>query len=434
MTVISSDNMPSAVLLAVTPSSTSFTATFAMQNSAERCWASWYSHSSAVRSNDDNYFTTTMGIFPTYVETVCCFPTSNTVPMTTLCDGFPRGVGFPTTVYNITSTSTYYNYTQVSFFSSSRTTLAPACTLDYKASECTRLWSSWDYTYTSLKSENNGASEFYGDDARPPCTSPLKPCPTATAECSVDADYVTMYYWPVTTAAGGDFCAHNGTIVTPSPTDLAGHPNTVVSGQMTFTSPSVYIIANSAYAWYATKHRGYTTWGQSCGTADRSFTYAVDPASMSTINPHTPDVMYPLDYQDLNTVRHEAYQRECGRRYGCSWFSSIVSDFTPYVKMPLAVNTVEAAWNGCSGLGVFIPELVRLGETLGHSPAGAAVDEKAKFKPSGPASNMHATRTRAAGANRPGSTPAGDYPRKEFIEEVRVIVLDEMAPRDAEEL
>ncbi|KAE9369960.1 hypothetical protein N431DRAFT_469836 [Stipitochalara longipes BDJ] len=426
-TTISSDsNMTSST---IAPSSTTFSPTFALQDSADRCWASWYSHSSAIASAFDDYSYTTLGTFSTYVDTSCCYPISNTVPMTTLCDGFPRAVGFPTTVYNITSTKTYYNYTQVSLISSSITNIAPTCTLDYNAPDCTRLWSSWDYTYTSLKSGKDRASELYEDYARPPCTSPLWPCPTSIAKCSIDADYVTMYYWPVTTASGGDFCAHNGSILTPTPTDPGGHPNTIVSGSMTFTSPSVYIVANSAYAWYATKERGYTTWGQSCGAVDRHFTYAVDPASMSTINPHTPEVLYPLDYQDLNTIRQEAYQRECGRRYGCSFFSSIVSDFTPYVKMPLGVNTVESEWKGCSGLGQFLPELIRLGETVGTSPAGALLDAQLNGKLSGPASNIHAKSTQTIG-HIPGNTPTGDYPRKEFVEELRVIILDEIAPAD----
>ncbi|KAN0102285.1 hypothetical protein V8E51_012795 [Hyaloscypha variabilis] len=378
-------------------------------------WTLMASTTVAIASEFDNYSIETLGTFSTYVETTCCYPSSNTVPIITLCDGFPRAVGFPTTIFNITSTTTYYNYTQVSIIESPLTNIAPTCTLDYSAPDCTRLWSSWDYTYTSLQPGKDSATELYADYARPPCTSPLRPCPTSTAACSIDADFVTMYYWPVTTASG-DFCAHNGSILTPSPTDPGGRPNTVVSGTMTFTSPSVYIIANSAYAWYATKQRGYTTWGQSCGAVDRGFTYAVDPTSMSTIDPHTPDVLYSLDYQDLNTVRHEAYQRECGRRYGCTFFSSIVNDFTPFVKMPLAVNTVEPEWNGCSGLGQFAPDLVRLGEAVGSSPAGATLDGEVYGRASGPASNLHAKSTQTDRHHIPGSTPIGDYPRKEFVE------------------
>ncbi len=149
---------------------------------------------------------------------------------------------------------------------------------------------------------------------------------------------------------------------------------------------------------------------------------------MSTIDPHTPDILYPLDYQDLNTVRHEAYQRECGRRYGCTSFSSIVSDFTPYVKMPFAVNTVKPEWNGCSGIGQFVPYLVCLGEAVGSSPAGAALDGEVYGRASGPASNLHAENTQTIRHHMPGSTPIGDYPRKEFVEQIRVIVLDEIAP------
>ena len=354
--------------------------------------------------------------------------------MTTLCDGIPRAVGSPTTVFNITSTTTYYNYPHVSLITGPLTDVAPTCTLDYSAPECTRLWSSWDYTYTSLKSAKDSASELYADYARPPCTSPLWLCPTSTATCSIDADYVRMYYWPVTTASGGDFCAHNGTILTPSPTDPGGRPNTVVSRTMTFTSPSVYLIANSAYAWYQTKARGYTTWGQSCGAVDRSFTYSVDPASMSTIDPHTPEVMYPLDYQDLNTVRWEAYQRECGQRYGCNLYTNIVSGRTPYVKMPSGVNTLEPEWKGCSGLGRFFPELVRLGETSSISPASAALNAHVYSKASITASSLHAKNTKTFENQMPGSTPVGEHTGKEFIDELRIIILDEMESDTAKEL
>ena len=350
--------------------------------------------------------------------------------MTTLCDGVPRAVGSPTTVYNITSTTTYYNYTQVSLVSLPLVNIAPTCTLDYNLPDCTRQWSSWDSTYTSLKSAKNSASELYADYARPPCTSPLSPCPTSTAACSIDADFVKMYYWPVTTASGGDFCAHNGTILTPSPTDPGGRPNTVVSGTMTFTSPSVYLIANSAYAWYQTKERGYTTWGQSCGAVDRRFTYAVDPASMSTIDPHTPDVAYPLDYQDFNTIRFEAYQRECGQRYGCAAYTDIVSGRTPYVKIPAGVNTLEPEWKGCSGLGRFFPELHRLGETVSSSPAGAALDAKLYGKASRPASNLHAKSTGTIERYLPGQTPLGDHLGRGVIDELRIVILDEVSTVD----
>ena len=82
---------------------------------------------------------TTLGTFSTYVETSCCYPSSNTIPMTTFYDGVPRAIGSPTTAFNITSITTYYNYTQVSLVSGSLADIAPTYTLDYNGPDYTRL-------------------------------------------------------------------------------------------------------------------------------------------------------------------------------------------------------------------------------------------------------------------------------------------------------
>ncbi|EHK96542.1 hypothetical protein M7I_7751 [Glarea lozoyensis 74030] len=52
---------------------------------------------------------------------------------------------------------------------------------------------------------------------------------------------------------------------------------------MTFTSPSVYIVAPDAYAWYKTSGHGLISYGRMCGHSETSATYTIAQESISTI-------------------------------------------------------------------------------------------------------------------------------------------------------
>ena len=81
---------------------------------------------------------------------------------------------------------------------------------------------------------------------------PYPACSTTTSstsncsDCYISAGQVQLYYWPVSTK-GGNICAGNGSTMTMTET-IAGEANTVVSGQYTFTSPTVYISFESLNA------------------------------------------------------------------------------------------------------------------------------------------------------------------------------------------
>jgi hypothetical protein len=244
----------------------------------------------------------------------------------------------------------------------------------------------------------------------------------------------TMYYWPVTTTSG-DFCAHNGTTVTPFPTDPPA-PDTTEIGDMTFTSPSVYIVAQSAYAWYKTSGHGLISYGRMCGHVETSATYTIAQESISTEYIHATGTYYPMDWDDLNTIRHEAYQRACGRRYGCSSFSDIVSSFTPLVVLPDEVHTEEWGWKGCVGEGHFRPKMIELGgrpridngddddddDDDDGDDERKAKNNKAKI--TAPA-RVNAASTSTMGTFDPeATTKQFNVKHLEFVEEVRILVLD----------
>ncbi|KAG9228730.1 hypothetical protein BJ875DRAFT_525632 [Amylocarpus encephaloides] len=398
-----------------------------------KCWSSSYSYSLASVAVDDVARTipyTSNGFISTLVKTDCCYGYQPIQSTTTLCDGYPRVLHPQEIIYNVTKTSTLYNITQTTRQEPPHTEVTPTCRVDNEAGACTRLWEAFDYTSLSLK-KNADTRWSYGAYARPPCTSPIKACPTAT-QCSVHYDEVKMYYWPQTTVSG-DFCAHNGTTFTPTRTE-EDEPNTTEIDGMTFTSPSAYIVANSAFGWYKTSGHGLISYGKFCGHVETSATFTIAPEYISTIYVHERDTLYPMDWEDLNTIRHEAYQRACGRRYGCSSFSDIVSDFTPLVVIPDEVRTVESGWRICDGQGSFRPQFIKLGDDPDPEEDGddaendGGDDRKKKGKgPKAPATNLRAqvTSTTTFGTYNPAvTTTQKNMKHLEFEEEVSVIVID----------
>jgi hypothetical protein len=395
------------------------------------CWSASYAYStisSQISSESEVVPYTSAQFFPTFTTTDCCYRYSPTLSTTTLCDGYPRVLSIPEDVYNVTKTSTLYNYTLSTQGSlPSHTEVLPSCTVDVYQPACTKIWSNYDYTSASLKSAS-GAYDSYGLYAQPPCPSPVKVCPSAATVCSMELEEPTMYYWPVTTTSG-DFCAHNGTTVTPSPTDPPA-PDTTEIGDMTFTSPSVYIVAQSAYAWYKTSGHGLISYGRMCGHVETSATYTIAQESISTMYVHEKGTHYSMDWDDLNTIRHEAYQRACGRRYGCSSFTDIVSSFTPLVVLPDEIRTEEANWNGCNGEAYFRPKMVELGgrpridDEDGDDDDDERKAKNAKAKITAPARVDAASTSTMRTFDPEATTKQVNVKHLEFVEEVQILVLD----------
>jgi hypothetical protein len=157
---------------------------------------------------------------------------------------------------------------------------------------------------------------------------------------------------------------------------------------------------------------------------------------------HEKGVHYPMDWEDMNTIRHEAYQRACGRRYGCSSFTDIVSSFTPLVVLPDEIRTQEVGWNGCVGESYFRPTFVELGgrprvddgddeddDDDDDDDDDEDDDDKKKPKITAPA-KVNAASTSTMGTFDPeATTKQFNVKHMEFVEEVRILVLDGGPPR-----
>ena len=140
-----------------------------------------------------------------------------------------------------------------------------------------------------------------------------------------------------------------------------------------------------------------------------------------------------MDWEDMNTIRIEAYQRACGRRYGCSTFTDIVSRFDPLVVLPEEIRDDSEGWSGCDGESYFRPTFVELG---GRPIVPGEGDDKAvkkvKVALKAPAV-VEAKSTSTLKNFDPQATGSqGHVKHVEFEEEVKVIILDGRPAGDGE--
>jgi hypothetical protein len=164
-----------------------------------------------------------------YTTTVLGFSNVDQVPLTTLCDGYPRYLAeleYWQSVVTITPTPTTWatQYVQGTF------PQPPDCTLG--PNDC--------FYSASANGSNPSPTQTL------PCPT-YAPCPTTDwvdgdAECKLYAGGVTVWYWPVSTAIGNP-CAATPTVLPPPP----GPRSTVIDGTA-FVSPSVYVKVGTAYA------------------------------------------------------------------------------------------------------------------------------------------------------------------------------------------
>ncbi|KAH6684742.1 hypothetical protein B0J14DRAFT_555694 [Halenospora varia] len=338
---------------------------------AASCLTSWSSYRSASQSSLESILnlpgtTTTYATYldPYYnVETV----DYTNATWTTLCDSAKHlATRLPTTTL-ATSYATSYNYSTFLPASVPITAAPPTCTFSRSAPACTHLWLS----YSSLSSSYSSASDYNALStltayAIPPCIEPQWSCPPPeNKNCTVTAATATMYYWPVTTATGGDFCAQNGTIINAKPTSPP-RPNTVKVNGATFTSPSVYLVFPSATAQYSKGGSGRFTTAGSCGPTATDITLTLDRTQVSSVEFKYPETAYPIEWSDFNTVRKDAYVRACPYWRGCSgWGKSGLGNYNPFLQIPREEIRSEGGkeWKGCDGFGFVKPSLVALGES-----------------------------------------------------------------------
>ncbi|KAG9229121.1 hypothetical protein BJ875DRAFT_547223 [Amylocarpus encephaloides] len=364
------------------------------------CWSSWSSYRSLSTSLYDSYLQggSSFSTLPTFVETYSDIETVDysNATFTQLCDGHSRlTTRFPTITMN--SYSTYSDYVIFVPQSDSRTAKPPKCTFSRDSRDCSRVWSLWSSSSSALSSQSSDQPlSSLKSDGLPPCIEAEVPCSVIKdRQCTVKPDEGTMYYWPITTVSG-DFCSQNGTTITPTPTKK-GHPNTLDSGDLTFTSPSVYLVFSTLNGYYSSAGSGLLSRDGKCGPTVSDLTLTFPPSAVSSVGWRAPESGYSIDYSNFNTVQREAYANACPYLRACSgWVLSPWKNYDPFIQVPHAVLGKHMKnWGNCSGWAYSKPRVVRLEpgltttKKLGH--------EKPTTRPSFP--RMTARPTPGAGRN-----------------------------------
>ncbi|PQE33512.1 hypothetical protein CJF32_00003402 [Rutstroemia sp. NJR-2017a WRK4] len=333
------------------------------------CWSSWSIYRSSSTSSYMsiiNLPNSTDLILPTYIETYYNIETVDysSATFTKLCPGVLYSwltERVPTTTL-ATSYSTYYNYSTWYPQSVTRTDKPPACTYSRNSPQCSKLWSSWSSSSSALSTatDSSQALATIKSDGLPPCSEPEVPCPAILdRECTVKPDAGTLYYWPVTTVSG-DFCAQNGSTVTPTPT-RKGHPNTVVLGDMTFTSPSAYLVVRTLNGQYSSAGSGLMVRYGKCGPTVADLTLTLPPSAVSSVEFKYPQTGYPVNYADFNTVPVEPFKESCPWFRGCTgWGGSGIKNYQPFLQVPHEVLRAQKQWKNCTGWGWVRPSLKAL--------------------------------------------------------------------------
>ncbi|THC95547.1 hypothetical protein EYZ11_004972 [Aspergillus tanneri] len=336
--------------------------------SCNAAWAEYGERSHGLWSLGPTATTTSTGFYPTS-EGACRTSTSleewsdtHTGPVTTLCDGHPRGLGpretatgyYPGTGPCITSTKTYSNVESVYRLPSP----SPTCSLH--TTDCAGIWE----TYLRRSSEYDSAhpTRSSGDTA-----SPIRPthCPRDYPEadpcgsCHFLPGEATLFYWPVQTMAG-DLCRQDGVTVPATPTAPPG-PNTAVVDGRTMVSPSVYLSFTSIGAW--SNRRAHA--GHQCGGAYENAVISVHPTAVSSMRDHRnakyPRIgtAYPFNFAEFmpQTLAPQHTQSvipwpqyrggsQCplAEDRTCTM---VRDDYLPWLQMPEAVLQIDANWTNC---------------------------------------------------------------------------------------
>ncbi|KAF4636110.1 hypothetical protein G7Y89_g1978 [Cudoniella acicularis] len=331
---------------------------------AGRCWSSWNNYRSAEESYDRgdqpkgysyvNNFTTTLTDYTQWEDPA-------TIPLTTLCDGVPRAIRpRNSTVFSkyVITLNGYQSYFPVT--SSIRTDIEPDCSVDEDSNDCTRLWSSWEAVSTTLFKAYDWDNLRLNARREPPCDEPISFCPYNSTLCRLNAgDHQTIYYWPV--SLSGDICSQNRSTISATPTDDSGAPNTVEYGDITFTSPSVYVIIQTAsvdwqQGWrYPAPRQRPNTRVNSCGPIATAVTLTLDPAELTTMQKdgfHHNTPFRTVNWADFNdlAVPLEAYNFQCSRRQiekywsHCPQSATISDDYSPYFNIPAELVSEVPEW------------------------------------------------------------------------------------------
>ncbi|OQO00493.1 hypothetical protein B0A48_13842 [Cryoendolithus antarcticus] len=256
--------------------------------------------------------------------------------------------------------------------------------------------------------------------------------------CTVQANEVQMYYWPL--IAVGNECDPDRQFLTPTPT-IVGQPNTAELDGYTFTSPSVYLSFDWIYALSNTKFCGptemrstiiaippedvstvrfsYVQYGPSVETfvwSATTFT-ETDPrldlgtytlsggSEVVTVDGRrdlTASAAFPVSFQDfMGAVPVDAWSSEASV---ANWGGSSIIDaqYSPNIAVPSMLRSLYPAWANCELYvsGVWDPPIPLQPASSVAGPSGVvsttSSSEVSMATPAEPASQ--------AGDQRPSST------------------------------
>ncbi|KAL4933027.1 uncharacterized protein BDV17DRAFT_145450 [Aspergillus undulatus] len=328
-------------------------------------WIEWAMRSTGLWSLGATAISTSLGSYATS-EGACrtsvspeAWSDTHTGPLTTLCDGKPRALGpretvtryYPGTGDCITGQSTFTRTTSMY----REPGPSPDCTLNTEV--CATIWSTFRELSSSYR--DSVSTTIPGDT-----NSPISPwdCETASrtypeenpcSACHFLPGTATVFYWPQSTV-DGSLCEQNGTTVPPS-----GPSTAIVNGQ-TFVSPSIYLSFTTIYAW--SNRRGHA--GFQCGVDHSNELVSLNPSTLSSIRYHrnarypVRGTSYPFNFAEFQThevgeftqslIPWEQYRggEQCPL-YDDEACSIIRDDYTPWVKIPEEVRTIDPGWSVC---------------------------------------------------------------------------------------
>ncbi|KAK3116914.1 hypothetical protein LTR53_002210 [Teratosphaeriaceae sp. CCFEE 6253] len=268
------------------------------------------------------------------------------IDWTTLCDGHPRtpsGFIYPTTTewatiaaYTCANTSRQHAGTYPS--------PSPSCTI--APSDCGVL-----YEDNVMRATNGPIT--------PLCSTPQSfnpPC----GECTIFANGMQLFYWPVAQSPS-DSCHANGSRIAVTSPPEAMVPRVLVTAYMSFTD----IFATGANQ-------------ANCGTAVANFEVPIQVDALSTLScyPVSPTgasiawVTQSMDLADMNyPVPWSAYAAMPGCAFEPASCDTMSKDYMPQLVLPTWLTGLQLQWASCSmSTGVYDPPVALSRQSQVDSP------------------------------------------------------------------
>ncbi|KAK5113120.1 hypothetical protein LTR62_003699 [Meristemomyces frigidus] len=212
-------------------------------------------------------------------------------------------------------------------------------------------------------------NKLYQDHLLAPVYSIYTPlCSTAASykpscgECTVFANGMQLFYWPVTTVHG-NVCAGNGSTITASPTGKG--PNTTIKGNRTYTSGTAYYSFSDLFATVSN--------GAMCGTPEANvelpiFTFDLSTISYSPTQP-SPGITLLQSYSqsmnlaDLNyPVPWSAWRGQEACASNVSICETISTSYRPDLVIATWLTELQDQWTTCVVSAIVFDPPVALGQ------------------------------------------------------------------------